>query len=303
MPKNSLHHLLGRRSSLILISVASILMGALPFFFRSLSYDLLSPATISFWRLFSCWLFILLWRSFSPPKKNLPHSPSQKNWLFAYGIVGIGLMSLTNFSSLKHTSIATSIMLIFSITPLTTYFIEKQYRFFSLMHLFALLILLFGLGLLLFDRLHSNMDINSEMLGILLAVACGICFGAYTPIVKKISHLPTSITLFWGFLIASLTHLPFLHWNTFLIDLPTFFDIALTLGFLGTVIPFVLIQFVFQSKKITPLEGSMAFLLEPVSAILLGLTLGESLSLWNWLGVVLILCCISFSRQFFPNRS
>ncbi|MFA5799948.1 MAG: DMT family transporter [Candidatus Peribacteraceae bacterium] len=282
------------------ILVGACLLGTIPLFARPLHGEGIPTAVISAVRMGFSWFLAMSMVGWS--RMNLlACDKEERNALLVLGTIGSGLTSVFYTASLKYTTIAIAIVVVFCAVPITTYVIDRVYRRFRSMHLLCLGLVILGFAALSWDKflLGGSRKISEHLLGILLGVLTGICFGTYAPFGKKLIALKTPVILFWAFGIGFLCHFPLLWcmqghcppWTR-----STVLNLV-GLGLFGCFLPYLLIQIGMKSNSISVMQVSMLFLLEPVISVIVGCHFCEYLSVLNMLGVALVLVSI-FIYQF-----
>ncbi len=219
-------------------------------------------------------------------------------YLLLFGVLGIGLGYITNNSAIKHTTLATAIILSYTHPIYTTLlaallFKEKIYR-----GKIAGLVMLV-LGCLLLVKAYDGTYFRLNLYGILFGLSTGICISTAALCAKKLSgdYHPFT-TLFYTFLFGGVFLLFFVipggitavHYTS-----DVLVSIVLLIG-MSTVAAYSL--YLYSVKRIEVSQAGMCATVEPVTAAVLGfLSFGEMLdSIQMTGGLVMIAGIVTYNN-------
>lgn len=239
-------------------------------------FPILGPSGMAAWRLvFSSIMLVII---FKPWKK--PVSKQAWKYIILYGLV-LGFMNLSYYSAIKRIPIGIAVAI-----ELTGPIVVAMFAARKIIDFIWLAIAIVGLGLLL--PIHQA-SADLDLVGVLLALCAGSCWGMYIIFGRKAGQLhgPSSVAL--GSIIVSFIIFPIGIWQSgetmFSIEV---LPLALIVALLASAIPYALDMI--AMPKVPALTFSTLMSLSPVLGALSGLLfLNETLSGYQWLSILLII--------------
>lgn len=239
-------------------------------------FPILGPSGMAAWRLvFSSIMLVII---FKPWKK--PVSKQAWKYIILYGLV-LGFMNLSYYSAIKRIPIGIAVAI-----ELTGPIVVAMFAARKMIDFIWLAIAIVGLGLLL--PIHQA-SADLDLVGVLLALCAGSCWGMYIIFGRKAGQLhgPSSVAL--GSIIVSFIIFPIGIWQSgetmFSIEV---LPLALIVALLASAIPYALDMI--AMPKVPALTFSTLMSLSPVLGALSGLIfLNETLSGYQWLSILLII--------------
>lgn len=239
-------------------------------------FPILGPSGMAAWRLvFSSIMLVII---FKPWKK--PVSKQAWKYIILYGLV-LGFMNLSYYSAIKRIPIGIAVAI-----ELTGPIVVAMFAARKMIDFIWLAIAIVGLGMLL--PIHQA-SADLDLVGVLLALCAGSCWGMYIIFGRKAGQLhgPSSVAL--GSIIVSFIIFPIGIWQSgetmFSLEV---LPLALIVALLASAIPYALDMI--AMPKVPALTFSTLMSLSPVLGALSGLIfLNETLSGYQWLSILLII--------------
>lgn len=214
---------------------------------------------------------------------------SLKNAVFM-GVVAQGLVNIFLFLSIEKTGIVVATLLM-SLGPIFTVifsvFLYKEKL--TKGKIFALVVSLIGTIILISDGALFDLEFN--YLGVAYGFLSGICFGFYPIISKSMSEEKNpDIVMIYSFIVVVIMLLPLINFENFIAYHKLTCNFLVTLAF--SLIPTLMCHLLFV-KSLNYISASKAGILSLIqipSATIFGMIiLGEKISFWKILGMVLII--------------
>lgn len=239
-------------------------------------FPILGPSGMAAWRLvFSSIMLVII---FKPWKK--PVSKQAWKYIILYGLV-LGFMNLSYYLAIKRIPIGIAVAI-----ELTGPIVVAMFAARKMIDFIWLAIAIAGLVMLLPIH-HASADL--DLLGVLLALCAGSCWGMYIIFGRKAGQLhgPSSVAL--GSIIVSFIIFPIGIWQSgetmFSLEV---LPLALIVALLASAIPYALDMI--AMPKVPALTFSTLMSLSPVLGALSGLIfLNETLSGFQWISILLII--------------
>lgn len=239
-------------------------------------FPILGPSGMAAWRLvFSSIMLVII---FKPWKK--PVSKQAWKYIILYGLV-LGFMNLSYYLAIKRIPIGIAVAI-----ELTGPIVVAMFAARKMIDFIWLAIAIAGLVMLLPIH-HASADL--DLLGVLLALCAGSCWGMYIIFGRKAGQLhgPSSVAL--GSIIVSFIIFPIGIWQSgeamFSLEV---LPLALIVALLASAIPYALDMI--AMPKVPALTFSTLMSLSPVLGALSGfIFLNETLSGYQWLSILLII--------------
>lgn len=209
------------------------------------------------------------------------------------GICSIAFFNWCYFQAIQETSLSVAAVLLYTgpafVVVLSRIFLKESLTPLKILSLLATL-----LGCCFVVGWLPGLDQNITLFGLIIGLGSGLGYGLYSVIGKPATYRYTPLTITtYTFIIAALFLLPLTEPQRALILLTTTpaWSYIVGLSLIPTVVAYLL-----YTKGLSMLESSRASIaatIEPVIAVLLGIgLLGDNLSLWQGLGIIMILTAV-----------
>jgi drug/metabolite transporter (DMT)-like permease len=220
------------------------------------------------------------------------------------GICSIAFFNWCYFEAIQEVSLSIAAVLLYTgpafVVVLSRIFLKESLTLLKILSLGATL-----LGCCFVVGWLPGLDQNITLYGLIIGLGSGLGYGLYSVIGKPATYRYTPLTITtYTFIIAALFLLPLAkpHNTLVLLNTASAWPYIIGLGLIPTVVAYLL-----YTKGLSMLESSRASIvatIEPVIAVLLGIGfLGDTLSLWQSLGIVLILTAVvSIQFEFDPAQ-
>ncbi|MCC5913660.1 MAG: EamA family transporter [Balneolaceae bacterium] len=277
----------------LMVAGAAFLWGCIGIIVELLTEAGLSPLQIVSVRVVTAFVILLVWMLLF--KRDLvPIKAKHLGYFLGTGILSICFFNWSYFTAIRETSLSVAVVLLYTgpafVVIMSRYlFGERITRNKSL----AIICTLMGVFLV------SELVPGGGMItgyGLMAGIGAGFGYALYSIFSKyALQHYrPLTIT-FWTFAIASLFMVS-VNGHTFINSDISFINsdiliASLLLGVLITVVPYLL--YTEGLKRMEAGRASIIAIVEPVAAAMLGLWLfGDTLTVWQWTGVILILASV-----------
>lgn len=200
--------LLNKTKGYLMIATAGMLWGTVGFFVTKLLAAQVPLPAIIFWRMFFAFFLLLIFLFFTDRTK-LKIDRKILIYVIAIGLISQCLFNICYFSTIKLTSIATAVTLLYS-APIFIAIMSRIFfhEFFTKNKVLALLVCVIGCFLTATGGTWENIQLNWK--GILLGLASGVTFGSLAIISKPIANKCHPYTIvFYSLGFGLLFYLPF----------------------------------------------------------------------------------------------
>lgn len=270
------------RYSLSAIS-SGFLYGFIGYFGLGAIHGHMSVSTMLFWRFLIASIVILI--LILPNLKNTVSSAKNLFFVFLIGAFHYGLSAFLYFESSQYIGSGLGMVIFYTypvLIMLLNYFFYKQY----IPRLYYLAIVIILLGMMFLIDFHA---LSLNLWGIILGVASAFFYACYI-ISSKTYRLPPHLTTLMVCLGCTATSFCF-SLCTHSLVMPQTLSVwyhLFGISLIATVCPILLL--LYSLNYLSAEKASILSVLEPVFVVILGvLLLDEQLSLWNVLGIILIL--------------
>ena len=285
----------------ILVTISGCLYGFLGYLGTKIIEQDVSISMMLFWRFAIAGLWMLALYSIDHLKNSNHSNIDKKSFLFVFIFSALGYSGASGFFFMasKYTGTGIAMVIFFSypiLVALTSWLIHKH----KLSLKTGLVLIAISLGLVLLDDSSHK---SASLFGIFLAVLSSISYAFYIIGTKKYCSLNINSKLLTTIVcLACSVVFIFLAALDHSISIPNSlvtWGYILALGILATALP---IQLMLDGlKHISSLRASIISVLEPVVTVILGvLLLNESISSWQYLGIVIVLSSailVQFQRE------
>ncbi len=191
-----------------MIAAAGCLWGSVGVFVKNLLDAQLPLSTIIFWRMFFAFIILFLYLYFTD-KSRLRIEREILKYVIAIGLISQCLFNISYFSTIRITSIATAVTLLYTAPIFIALMARIFFReLFTSNKIAALLLCVIGCFLTVTGGSWENLQLNSS--GILMGLAAGLTFGSLTILSKPIANKCHPYTIvFYSIGFGLLFYLPF----------------------------------------------------------------------------------------------
>ncbi|MGP4074284.1 DMT family transporter [Halobacillus sp. K22] len=282
---------MNRKLALLSIFIAAALWGVIGIFVTYLYRIGFTPFQVVAVRVSTAFLFLLTY-TLIKDRRYLKIKLVDSRYFLGTGIISIVLFNWCLFSAMEETSISIAFVLLYTAPIFVT--IISKFLFgepFTIRKTAALFLTFSGCTLVI--GMFPDVKGSISLYGLVLGLGSGLFYALYSILGKYALVKYNSLTVtVYTFLFASLAAIPFSQiWNT----LPLFGEftllIVIGLGFLSTMLPFLL-----YTKGLESVESSRASIIatvEPVVASLTGyLIFDDQLDGWQYFGIALVIASV-----------
>ncbi|MEF2175730.1 MAG: EamA family transporter [Candidatus Absconditabacteria bacterium] len=290
----------------MMLFVAGVLLGLIPLFSKNI--DSIGGMAVSMWRALIPSVILvgyILFSSSSKIRDNVAHVLRRPRAIFGicmYGFFTTSLVSTCYIMSLNYISIALSVTLVYTVSPIVALLIEWIYykKPPSFMKIYYASLVICGIFIIL-KVAPWEFDTNFYI-GFAFALVAGIGIVLYNYLSKGFDKsINEEVILSGAFVVSGILGV------IYMMAIQIFFDSKiqfipdnnleivhlLLLGVFATLIPYWLIQKVLRKSQISTYEVTLYFTLEPVISIVIGsLAFNETLSMIQNVGVFIVLTTI-----------
>jgi len=191
-----------------MIATAGCLWGSVGFFVEKLFDAQLPLSTIVFWRMFFAFIILFLYLYFTD-KSKLKINREILKYVIAIGLVSQCLFNISYFTTIRITSIATAVTLLYT-SPIFIALMARIFfrELFTANKIIALLLCVTGCFFTVTGGSWENLQLNSS--GILTGLAAGFTFGSLTILSKPIANKCHPYTIvFYSIGFGLMFYLPF----------------------------------------------------------------------------------------------
>jgi drug/metabolite transporter (DMT)-like permease len=270
------------RGSLFAV-LSGFLYGFVGYFGLTIIHHQISLSTMTFWRFFIAsfgMLIVLL-----PRAKHLQASRGQLGMAFINGALFYGLSTLLYFLACHYISSGLAMVLLFTFPVMVILINVIIYnQTIAPVYYLSALIIIIGMGFMV-DPTELRMDLTG--IGIMLISA--FCYACYIIASKKCTLSPdlTTLMVSLGCMVTALIFALLDRSFSVPVDFTVWMHL-LGIGLMSTIVPVLLM--LLSLRHISSERASILSVLEPVFVVILGvLLLGEKLTLWHSLGILLVL--------------
>ncbi|MGB4303658.1 MAG: EamA family transporter [Syntrophomonadaceae bacterium] len=280
-----------------LVGAGAALWGTIGLFVNALQQLGFDSLQITLLRTGTAGLILFLYTAFCRPDqlhirwRDLPY-------FLGTGICSIAFFNWCYFQAIQEVSLSIAAVLLYTgpafVVVLARIFLQEAL---TSVKIGALLATLLGCGFVV--GWLPGLEQNITLYGLVIGLGSGLGYGLYSVIGKPATSRYTPLTITtYTFIIAALFLGPLTEPQKMLVLLHTTpaWPYIMGLSLIPTVIAYLL-----YTKGLSMLESSRASIaatIEPVIAVLIGMgLLGDNLSLWQGLGIMLILTAV-FAIQF-----
>ena len=200
--------MLTKTKGYLMIATAGCLWGSVGFFVEKLFDAQLPLSTIVFWRMFFAFIILFLYLYFTD-KSKLKINREILKYVIAIGLVSQCLFNISYFTTIRITSIATAVTLLYT-SPIFIALMARIFfrELFTANKIIALLLCVTGCFFTVTGGSWENLQLNS--LGILTGLAAGFTFGSLTILSKPIANKCHPYTIvFYSIGFGLMFYLPF----------------------------------------------------------------------------------------------
>jgi len=200
--------LLTKTKGYLMIATAGCLWGSVGFFVEKLFDAQLPLSTIVFWRMFFAFIILFLYLYFTD-KSKLKINREILKYVIAIGLVSQCLFNISYFTTIRITSIATAVTLLYT-SPIFIALMARIFfrELFTANKIIALLLCVTGCFFTVTGGSWETLQLNSS--GILAGLAAGLTFGSLTILSKPIANKCHPYTIvFYSIGFGLLFYLPF----------------------------------------------------------------------------------------------
>lgn len=290
----------------IMLFLAGVLLGLIPLFSKNI--ESIGGMAVSMWRALIPSVILVVYILFSPSstiRNNVVQvlkRPRAIFGIFMYGFFTTSLVSTCYIMSLNYISIALSVTLVYTVSPIFALLIEWIYykKPPTLMKIYYASLVICGIFIILVVA-PWEIDVNFYI-GFAFALIAGIGIVLYNYLSKGFDKsIKEEVILSGAFVVSGILGV------FYMLVIQMFFDSNIKfipdntneivnlvmLGVFATLIPYWLIQKVLRNSNISTYEVTLYFTLEPVISILIGsLAFSETLSMIQYVGVFIVLTTI-----------
>lgn len=282
--------------SVLMVLAAAALWGGIGLFVRTLTKGGLTSAQMTATRLLTT-AVILFFYLFVTDKKKLKISVKDLGWFAANGILSICFFNTCYTTCIQLSSMATAAVLLYTapmfVMLLSAIIFKEKLTWKKII----CLILAFGGCALVSGIADGKMTVTTA--GLLAGLGAGIGYALYSIfsgiLIKKYAPLTN---IFYTFSIAGIVPFTTADMGSAFRIYSANMDILLInllAGFLTCALPYVL--YTSALKTLMPSRASLLASIEPVVAVVLGFfVFHEKLSLWGYVGIVLVLAAVFLSN-------
>ncbi len=191
-----------------MIATAGSLWGSVGFFVKNLLDAQLPLSTIIFWRMFFAFIILFLYLYFTD-KSKLKIDREILKYVIAIGLISQCLFNISYFTTIRITSIATAVTLLYTAPIFIALMARIFFReLFTANKIMALLLCVTGCFFTVTGGSWENLQLNSS--GILTGLAAGLTFGSLTILSKPIANKCHPYTIvFYSIGFGLMFYLPF----------------------------------------------------------------------------------------------
>ena len=200
--------MLTKTKGYLMIATAGCLWGSVGFFVEKLFDAQLPLSTIVFWRMFFAFIILFLYLYFTD-KSKLKINREILKYVIAIGLVSQCLFNISYFTTIRITSIATAVTLLYT-APIFIALMAKIFfrELFTANKIIALLLCITGCFFTVTGGSWENLQLNSS--GILTGLVAGFTFGSLTILSKPIANKCHPYTIvFYSIGFGLMFYLPF----------------------------------------------------------------------------------------------
>jgi drug/metabolite transporter, DME family len=200
--------LLKKTKGYLMIATAGSLWGSVGFFVKNLLDAQLPLSTIIFWRMFFAFIILFLYLYFTD-KSKLKIDREILKYVIAIGLISQCLFNISYFTTIRITSIATAVTLLYTAPIFIALMARIFFReLFTANKIMALLLCVTGCFFTVTGGSWENLQLNSS--GILTGLAAGLTFGSLTILSKPIANKCHPYTIvFYSIGFGLMFYLPF----------------------------------------------------------------------------------------------
>ncbi|HKK83232.1 MAG TPA: DMT family transporter, partial [Atribacterota bacterium] len=178
--------MLTKTKGYLMIATAGCLWGSVGFFVEKLFDAQLPLSTIVFWRMFFAFIILFLYLYFTD-KSKLKINREILKYVIAIGLVSQCLFNISYFTTIRITSIATAVTLLYT-SPIFIALMARIFfrELFTANKIIALFLCVTGCFFTVTGGSWETLQLNSS--GILAGLAAGLTFGSLTILSKPIAN-------------------------------------------------------------------------------------------------------------------
>ncbi|MCJ8006630.1 DMT family transporter [Lederbergia wuyishanensis] len=276
----------------LMVMVAALLWGAIAIFIKKLTYYGFTEMEIVTIRVFFAFLWLLPIVIFMENKRKLIIQLKHIWYFIGTGLCSIVFFNWAYFKAINMMSISLAVMLLYTapafVAILSAIILKERLMKKKLIAVFTTIV---GCTIIALAGKEVGGDWNT--LGFVIGLCSGLGYALYTIFGKiALRDYDSFIITFYTFFVSSITLLPFFPFWKKAQSLPLEAWLFMTgLGLFPTVIAYLL--YTYGLKGIESSTASILATVEPVSAVLIGITIfNENLFIGQMIGAVFILSSI-----------
>jgi drug/metabolite transporter (DMT)-like permease len=289
--------MMNKKLAYLLIVTGASLWGVIGIFVTYLYTQGFTPTQVVSIRALSATFFLVLYAMYKN-RKLLKIKISDSKYFIGTGIFSIVLFNLCMFTAIQETSISIAAILLYTAPAFVTIFSRILFKeLITPRKMAALLITLLGCAFVI--GIFTNTNESISLYGIILGLGSGLFYALYSIFGKFALRKYDSLTVsVYTFVFAAIAITPFSGlWTV----LPLFATLEvwlyiIGLGFLSTMLAYLL-----YTKGLNAVESSRASIIatvEPViAAILSFLVFDETLNVWQYLGIVMVIAAVIIVQE------